>query len=86
MTDFEFLICNIREPTFFGIAEWKKLPFVFMGSSWLTRNYLLHFFSILEKYPDNFGLNLGKPRNICLSFCIRLRDMSKNDSSSTPFS
>ena len=72
LTDFEFLICNIREPTFFGIAEWKKLPFVFMGSSWLTRrpisNYLLHFFSILEKCPDNFGLNLGKPTNICLSF------------------
>ena len=68
MTDFEFLICNIREPTFFGIAESKKLLFVFMGSSWLTRNYLLHFFSILEKCLDNFGLNLGKPTNICLSF------------------
>ena len=49
-----------------------SVPFVFMGSSWLTRrpisNYLLHFFSILEKCPDNFGLNLGKPTNICLSF------------------
>ena len=73
MTYFEFLICTIREPTFFGIAESKKLRFVFMSSSWLTRRpkyqyLLIALFSILEKCPDNFGLNLGKPTNICLSF------------------
>ena len=60
MTDFEFLICNIREPTFFGIAEWKKLPFVFMGSSWLTRNYLLHFFFHFRKMSRQFWTEFGQ--------------------------